>query len=62
MKNFIYKFVAKRLAIKNKDEFIKYYKEHQLILDMIEFCEVMNSVSIATKVISVDSAVEFFNY
>lgn len=62
MKNYLYKFLSRRLLIKNKDEFIKFYQEHQLILDMIEYCEVINPESIQSRVISIDTATDFFNF
>lgn len=62
MNNYLYKFMAKRSNIKDKNEFIKFYQDNMLILDMIEYCETMNSLSIKSKIISVDTASDFFSY
>lgn len=48
--------------MKDKDEFIKFYQENLMIIQMIEFCEVVNPESISSKIISVDSAADFFGF
>ena len=62
MNNYHYKFIAKRSQIKDKDEFIAFYQDNLMILQMIEFCETVNPDSIRSKIISVDTAAEFFSF
>lgn len=62
LNSYLYKFMSKRSLITDKDEFIKFYQENQIILDMIEYCEVINVESIKSKVYSVDTASDFFGF
>lgn len=55
-------FMMKKHKCKSEDEFMKFYGENLLIFHMIEYCEVMNPDSIASKVINVENAVDYFNY
>lgn len=62
LNNYMYKFQSKRSVLTDKDDFIKFYQENQMILDMIEYCEVINAESIKSKVYSVDTASDFFAF
>lgn len=62
MNNFLYKFIAKRSQTKDKDAFIKLYQDNQIIFLMMEYCETINPESFYSKIISVDTATEFFSY
>lgn len=56
------RFNIKRLSFKKEAEFISFYQENSMVLDMVNFCEIINPSSIKSKVISVASAEDFFFY
>jgi hypothetical protein len=57
MKNYETKFIHKRTLIKDKDEFISYYEEHEWVQRLLQFCEIINPETITTRVISVETAI-----
>lgn len=62
MNNFHTMFMIKKNTFKDEDSFIKFYQKNQMVLLMIEFCEVMNPESFMSKILQVDTAVDFFHY
>lgn len=57
LKNYETKFVHQRTRIKVKEEFIEYYREHEIVQRLLDFCEVIHPETIQSRVISVDAAV-----
>jgi hypothetical protein len=62
LNNYHYKFMSKRSNIKNKDDFIEFYSENSMILHMVEYCETINQASMKSKVLNIDTAIDFFSF